>query len=380
MKYKVLHVVLSMETGGLENGIVNLINNADNDRFIVDVLCLREKGALAERISNPNSQVIYDGKQDPSLLTAIKKIYKACKDGQYHIVHSHGFTTMLASYLATKLTGTVVMMNGEHGTLYYSSFKQRLLQKWLFRSMDINLTVSSELKNKIQQEFSLSLDNFKPIINGVDSHVFNPKLSSSIRSELNILNEDIIIGSVGRLVSVKNYPSLIKAFSELYKNNAHTHLVLAGDGPERSALEQLTNKLNLKDRIHFLGSRNDIPNVMNGFDLFVLPSFSEGLSNTLLEAMSCGVPVIASQVGGNPEIVKANVSGVLYPSNDVEALSSILCKLCNSPSEIKKLSKLAREHIVNHYSLKSMVDNYEAVYERQLSEKNIVPSQLHELG
>jgi sugar transferase (PEP-CTERM/EpsH1 system associated) len=380
MKYKILHVVLSMETGGLENGIVNLVNNADNDRFMVDVLCLREKGTLADRIHNPNSQIIFDGNQDPSLLTAIKKIYKACKDGQYHIVHSHGFTTMLASYLATKLTNTAVMMNGEHGTLYYSSFKQRLLQKWLFRSMDINLTVSSELKSKIQQEFSLSLDNFKPIINGVDSHVFNPELSSTIRSELNILNQDIIIGSVGRLVSVKNYPSLIKAFSQVYKNNAHTHLVLAGDGHERSALEQLTDQLNLKDRIHFLGSRDDIPNVMNGFDLFVLPSFSEGLSNTLLEAMSCGVPVIASHVGGNPEIVKTDVSGFLYPSDDVNALAERLSTLCNSPGHIKKLSALARKHIVNNYSLMSMVNNYETVYEQQLSTENVTPSKIHELG
>jgi sugar transferase (PEP-CTERM/EpsH1 system associated) len=380
MKYKILHVVLSMETGGLENGIVNLVNNADNDRFMVDVLCLREKGTLADRIHNPNSQIIFDGNQDPSLLTAIKKIYKACKDGQYHIVHSHGFTTMLASYLATKLTNTAVMMNGEHGTLYYSSFKQRLLQKWLFRSMDINLTVSSELKSKIQQEFSLSLDNFKPIINGVDSHVFKPELSSTIRSELNILDQDIIIGSVGRLVSVKNYPSLIKAFSQVYKNNAHTHLVLAGDGHERSALEQLTDQLNLKNRIHFLGSRDDIPNVMNGFDLFVLPSFSEGLSNTLLEAMSCGVPVIASHVGGNPEIVKTDVSGFLYPSDDVNALAELLSTLCNSPSHIKKLSVLARKHIVNNYSLMSMVNNYETVYEQQLSTKNVTPTKIHELG
>jgi glycosyltransferase involved in cell wall biosynthesis len=185
---------------------------------------------------------------------------------------------------------------------------------------------------------------------------------------------------VGRLVSVKNYPSLIKAFSQVYKNNAHTHLVLAGDGHERSALEQLTDQLNLKNRIHFLGSRDDIPNVMNGFDLFVLPSFSEGLSNTLLEAMSCGVPVIASQVGGNPEIVKTDVSGFLYPSDDVNALAELLSTLCNSPSHIKKLSVLARKHIVNNYSLMSMVNNYETVYEQQLSTKNVTPTKIHELG
>ncbi len=368
MKYKVLHVVLSMETGGLENGIVNLINNADNDNFIVDVLCLREKGTLVQRIQNENSKVIFDGNQNPSLLTAIKKIYKACKDGHYQVVHSHGFTTMFASYLATKLTKTTIIMNGEHGTLYYASFRQRLLQKWLFKSMDINLTVSNELKDKIKKEFNISNGNFKPIINGVDSDTFKPNLCSSIRGELNIMRSDIIIGSVGRLESIKNYPSLIKAFSLALNSNPHIHLVLAGDGSERSNLETLVAQLNITGRVHFLGSRDDIPNVMNSFDLFVLPSFSEGLSNTLLEAMSCGVPVIASHVGGNPEIVKLGVSGFLYPSNDIDALTRILCDICNSQGDIWKLSKSARDHILNHYSLQSMVNNYEDVYKQLLTE------------
>jgi len=380
MKINVLHVVLSMETGGLENGIVNLVNNADNRNFKVDVLCLREKGSLAERITNPNSQVIFDGNHDHSLLAALKKIYKSCVRGQYHIVHTHGFTTMLAGYLATRLSRTPILINGEHGTLYYASLKQRLLQKWLFRAMNLNLTVSKELKDKIQLEFSPSFDNFQPIINGVDSEKFNPKITSTLHSELNIPQRHIIIGSVGRLVGVKNYPSLMNAFAKVGQQNENTHLVLAGDGPERTALELIASKLNLSDRVHFLGKRDDIPNVMNGFDLFVLPSFSEGLSNTLLEAMSCGVPVIASKVGGNPEIVKANVSGFLYPSGDVEALKEILNNLCNSPSDIKKLAALAREHIVNNYSLSSMVNNYENVYKSQLADKNLMPTLTHKPG
>ncbi len=380
MKIKVLHVVLSMETGGLENGIVNLINNADNSCFEVDVLCLRKKGSLADRITNQNSQVIFDGKHDHSLLSAIKKIYKSCVNGQYHIVHTHGFTTMLAGYLATKLSRTPILINGEHGTLYYASIKQRLLQKWLFGAMNLNLTVSKELKNKIQIEFNPSRDNFQPIINGVDSEKFNPKISSTLHSELNIPENHLIIGSVGRLVGVKNYPSLMHAFATISQKNVNTHLVLAGAGPERPALELIASKLNLAGRVHFLGKRDDIPNVMNGYDLFVLPSFSEGLSNTLLEAMSCGVPVIASKVGGNPEIIIPNVSGFLYPSDDIEALAEILNNLCHSPSDIKKLAALSREHIVNNYSLRSMVNNYENAYKIQLADNNLMPTLTHKPG
>jgi len=366
---KVLHIVLSMETGGLENGIVNLINNSDQDKFIVDVLCLREKGKLANRIENTNSQVIFDGNHNPSLLTAIKKIMVACNSGDYDIVHTHGFTTMLSTYIASFFVNRPIIINGEHGTLYYSSFKKRILQKWLFRAMDINLTVSSELKTKILHEFRLSFDNFKPIINGVDSTTFNPKNNSTVRHDLNIPDQDIVIGSVGRLVNVKNYPSLIKAFHHVLENNKNTHLVLAGDGPERKILEKLVTALDINKNVHFLGNRNDIPSVMNCMDLFVLPSFSEGLSNTLLEAMSSGVPVIASDVGGNSEIIKTNISGFLYPSNDVNALSETLLSLCNSPIEIKRISASARKHIVNNFTLQSMVENYEIVYEQLFSTK-----------
>jgi sugar transferase (PEP-CTERM/EpsH1 system associated) len=371
MKYKVLHVVLSMETGGLENGIVNLVNNADHNQFSVDILCLREKGTLAQRIKNPNSQVTFDGNQDPGLFTAIKKIYKACIDGQYHIVHSHGFTTMLASYIATRLARTKIMMNGEHGTLYYSSAKQRILQRFLFKKMDINLTVSRELKRKIHKVFNFSLENFKPIINGVDTDKFNHKLPVSLLEELCLKNDSFIIGSVGRLVAVKNYPSLIKAFAITHNKHPKTHLVIAGEGPERVDLESLITELNIADHVHLLGNRDDVANIMNAIDIFVLPSFSEGLSNTLLEAMSCGTPVIASDVGGNPEIIKTNITGFLYPSNDIQALSHILTDLCEDSSLVETLSKQAREHIVDNYSLQSMVDNYEATYAELILKNNL---------
>ncbi len=373
MKIRILHVVLSMETGGLENGIVNLVNHADTDKFCVDVLCLREKGELADRIDNPASRVIFDGNRDHGLITAIKKIYKACKTGQYHIVHSHGFTTMFASYIAGKLAGTPKMMNGEHGTLYHSSVKHRLIQKYLFRKMEINLTVSNDLKHEIIDNFSLSHDNFRPIINGVDTDKFSAdrQSNSKLRSELGFSPDDIIIGSVGRLVEVKNYKSLISAFEKLSSCHSNVHLVLAGDGPERVNLEEQTLKSGLAKKVHLLGHRDDIPQIMNLLDIFVLPSFSEGLSNTLLEAMSCGTPVVASDVGGNNEIIRENITGFLYQSDNVIGLHSILNTLSSGKDQIRNLSKQSREHILANFSLGSMVDNYEAAYTELLSHYNI---------
>jgi sugar transferase (PEP-CTERM/EpsH1 system associated) len=376
MKTKILHVVLSLETGGLENGIVNLVNKADPEKYIVDVLCLRELGTLAARIINPESKVIFDGNRDHGIRTAIAKIMTTCKKGQYQIIHSHGFTTMLTSYFAGKIMRVPLIINGEHGVLYDETIKQRWLQKFLFSRMNHNLTVSTDLKYDIKKRFNIKKDNFTPIINGVDTVKFsvNKGIGCSIKQQLNLSDDFLLIGSVGRLVEVKNYKSLIDAFSVTVKKHPSIHLVLAGDGTEKEALNKQVTDLNLQGHVHLLGNRDDIPNIMNALDIFVLPSFSEGLSNTLLEAMSCGTPVIASNVGGNSEIVIPDHSGYLYESDNIQQLSELLNRLVSAPDLIKKLSVQARQHILDNYSLQSMVDNYESEYNRLLIQYGILPS------
>lgn len=373
-KIKVLHVVLSMETGGLENGIVNLINHSTQEDYIVDVLCLREKGELADRVTNPLSRVYFDGNTDHSLLTSIKKIISICKSENYDIVHSHGFTTMLASYLAKKVCHFPILINGEHGTLYFDSLRKRLLQTFLFSRVNLNLTVSAELKTKILSLFNISKDNFKPIINGVDTSRFKRNINERItfRNKLGIKDNQIIIGSVGRLVSGKDYKSLIKAFSRIAPNIKNTHLIIAGDGPEYATLSSLICQLGLDSRIHLLGRRDDIPALLNAYDLFVLPSKSEGLSNTLLEAMSSGLPAIACDVGGNPEIVIPQVSGFLYEQGNEIQLSQILTSMCENQAAIDELSISARDHILKHHSLVSMVNNYESTYQDLVRHKSLL--------
>ena len=361
MKIRVLHVVLSMETGGLENGIVNLTNHSDQNDFVVDILCLRERGELADRITNPNSQVLFDENRDSSIMTATKKIYRAAKAGQYHIIHAHGFSTMLATYLANMGLKDVIIINGEHGTLYHDSLKQRILQKFLFSRMDLNLTVSRDLKQKILTLFSVTKDNFKPIINGVDTERFKPRDKNAIRQTLSIPDDAIVIGSVGRLVAVKDFPTLIEAFAKL-DTSSKLHLVLVGDGTERKSLESLVSQKDLTDRVTFTGRRDDVNEVVSCFDLFVLPSLSEGLSNTLLEAMSCGIPVLGSNVGGNPEIIDPDHSGYLFDVGNTEQLRELLQGIINDPEKLQTLSTTTRHHILDNHSLKNMVSNYEDTY------------------
>ncbi len=366
-KIRVLHIVQSLATGGLENGIINLVNHSNPDDFIVDVLCLRDKGELTERINNPNTRIFFDGNHQQSKLTAIKKVYQHCQSHSYDILHSHGYATMLAAYIGGKLASCPTIINGEHGTLYYSSKKEVLIQRFLFNRMQLNLSVSSVLKNEICTLFSVSSERFKTIINGVDTIKFSPnKNQQRLKKQLGIGPDQLIIGSVGRLVPLKNYPSLIRAISLMVKQFPQLMLLLAGDGPEKESLEKLIVKLNLTEHIRLLGQREDIADLMNLYDIFVLPSRCEGLSNTLLEAMSCGTPVLAADVGGNGEIIAEGTSGYLYPTDDSDALAKHLTCLLLNTSLREDLGRQARKHIEDNFSLETMVNNYENTYQELL--------------
>ncbi len=364
MKTRILHIVLSMETGGLENGIVNIINYSNNDKFEMDILCLRAGGELISRITNPSSHVYFDDNDSHSLFNAIKKVYLHCQQYDYDIIHSHGYTTMLAAYVGGTLAKSPCIINGEHGTLYFSSLKKRLLQKFLFKKMRINLTVSESLKEQICQVFSTSSKYFKTIINGVDIDKFTPTaINNDLASELKISPNTVVVGAVGRLVKVKNYDSLLRAMKLVLQNNTKALLIIAGDGPEREKLENLTRQLNIENDVIFLGRKDNIHELMNMFNIFVLPSYYEGLSNTLLEAMACGVPVVASDVGGNKELVNTGSTGYLYPSNDSELLADNLLSLIGDIRKRRQFGKNARHDIEKNYSIQRMVNNYEETYQ-----------------
>ncbi|MBV1911050.1 MAG: glycosyltransferase [Kangiellaceae bacterium] len=365
MVIKILHVVLSLGTGGLENGIVNTINGCDREKFKIDVICLRELGELGERIQNPSSEVLFDSKKSNGLMNAVSAIREANNKNNYNFIHTHGWATMLAGFIAKLLDRSPIIINGEHGTLYFNTFRQRIMQRFLFNRMKINLSVSGALVKEISRRFRVSEKRFIAILNGVDTSRFQPNISNRqrIRSELALDEDILLVGSVGRLVNVKNYPSLIRAYALIHQQYSKSKLLLVGDGPEREALVKLTEQLDLVNNVIFLGRREDIPAVMNALDIFVLPSFREGLSNTILEAMSSGLPAVVSKVGGSPEIVIEGETGHLFEVDDIAYLSSLVLNLFNKPKQLNDMSRRAREHVTKHYSLLSMVEKYQNVYE-----------------
>jgi glycosyltransferase involved in cell wall biosynthesis len=198
--------------------------------------------------------------------------------------------------------------------------------------------------------------------------------SEEIRKELGIEPSAFVVGSVGRLVEVKNYPCLVRAFHLFSKNRPDVRLLLVGEGPERGTIEQMIDEHALQDKVILVGRREDVPALLSAMNVFVLPSFREGLSNTILEAMCAGLPTIASNVGGNPELIVPGIAGELFECDNERELSTYLEQCYSNPQKREQMSIAAREHVERNFTLDSMVEKYENAYLRLMG--NPLPVQV----
>lgn len=228
------------------------------------------------------------------------------------------------------------------------------------------LSVSKYHAQKLARTVGFPVQRITVLPNGVDSDRFQRgnRGRSFVRKA-----DDILIGTVGRLVPVKNQMVLIDAFSKLCNQDFNIKLIIVGDGPLRHQLQTVAKDTGCADRIEFLGRRSDVPEIMRAMDIFVLSSYSEGMSNTILEAMSSGLPVVATAVGGNPELVLNGKTGLLVPTNDPEKLERALCLLIRHEEMRKEMGMRGRERVKKYFSLRGMIDNYEKLYLQCYREK-----------
>jgi glycosyltransferase involved in cell wall biosynthesis len=241
--------------------------------------------------------------------------------------------------------------------------------------------VSAQLKTDLVRHVGMPEGRIEVLYNGVDLGRFRHGGSAAgdaaagipdeatgeraaIHAELGIAPGALVIGSVGRLVPVKNYGLLLRAFAQAGLARRGAHVLLVGEGPERAPLDALARELGIEANVRLAGHRDDVQRLLPAFDVFVLPSVSEGMSNTLLEAMAAGVPAVASEVGGNGEIVRDGIEGILFPSADQEALQAALGRLVDDAATRRAMGAAARERAQSAFDLKVMVGRYERLYER----------------
>jgi sugar transferase (PEP-CTERM/EpsH1 system associated) len=234
--------------------------------------------------------------------------------------------------------------------------------------VDQFVTVSRDLGRWLVEDIGISGHKVMSICNGVDTERFSPGGRQAARAALGIGPESIVIGTVGRLDPVKDHVGLLQAFSQLAAD-PRALLVIVGDGPTRATLAATAAGLGLGGRVRLLGERDDVPAVLTGFDIFVLSSIAEGMSNAILEAMATGLPVVATRVGGNPELVADGSSGFLVEPGSPAALADALRRYLGDPGLLARHGRAARELAQAEFSLERMVGEYGQLYGRLLARR-----------
>jgi sugar transferase (PEP-CTERM/EpsH1 system associated) len=298
-------------------------------------------------------------------LRAMARLARLFRRLRPDIVHSRNWGAFDA-VLAARLAGIRAVVHGEHGREASDplglNVRRNRIRRALGPLVSRFVTVSFDLRGWLVGTVGIPAGKVLTIHNGVDPARFGDGDSTEARRTLGLPVDATVIGTVGRLDPVKDQVGLLAAFAAFPDSPSGPRLAIVGEGPCRQALEGEIARLRLTGRAHLCGERRDIPSVLKAFDVFALPSRAEGISNTILEAMATGLPVVATDVGGNPELVEPDVTGRLVPAADPAALEGALRSYVSDPYLRAQHGKAGRERVLQHFSLERMAQAHTDLY------------------
>ncbi|MES1981078.1 MAG: TIGR03088 family PEP-CTERM/XrtA system glycosyltransferase [Pseudomonadota bacterium] len=376
----IVHVIHRLGVGGLENGMVNLINHMPPERYRHAIVCLQGYTDFRKRLRRDDVD-IYDMEKragnDVGLYLRMYRIFRRLRPA---IVHTRNLSA-LESQVVAALAGVPGRVHGEHGRdiydLYGKNWKYNLLRKMVRPLVGHYIAVSKDLQGWLIDTIGAAPARTSQIYNGVDNIRFNiadTALPLSAPPEF-FGPENIVFGSVGRMAPVKDYPTLVRAFLKLLELaptlRDRLRLLIVGEGESRAECEALLRQHGAEQLAWFPGERADIPAMMAAMDIFVLPSLGEGISNTILEAMASGLPVIATEVGGNLELVQAGATGFLAAPAAPDQMADLMLRYATSPELRRSHGINARNIIDRQFSMDAMTQGYLSVYDRLLNNKEI---------
>lgn len=364
-RLRILHVISYMGRGGAEMGILKLIAGLGVE-FEHRICTTRGFDTDFVRSSFSEEKMYVAGSPDLKLQFPLFRLARIMRQYRPHIVHTRNWGAIEA-VAAAKLAGVPVVIHSEHG-YEVDMFAGLPLRRRIFRRAacamaDAVFAVTRELRDFHARQAWIRPERMGVMYNGVDTQRFAPCEESRIamRKELGLPEKSFVVGAVGRLVPIKDHQTLLKAAALLSSSGIDVRVLLVGSGPERARLQGLATDA-LEGRVCFAGDSSQVPEMLNAMDVFVLPSLGEGMSNTLLEAMACGLPVLATNVGGNPEIIENNVHGRLFTPGDAAWLAAQLNLLAQDPALIHQLGTAARNRAIESFSLSRMLESYRCFY------------------
>ncbi len=362
-KYKILHIVSSLESGGTEKWLVKLIKHWDNTRFEASVISFKD-GVLRSELLNLGIEPIIVEKPKGHHLRFIRKLYTEFKRLKPDIIHCRNSEPVIIyGGIACKIAHLplVVSIHGHNHFIKRKPVEFRIICWILNRSSKI-IAVSKSIKESLINQGKIHPDKIDVIHNGIDIKQIKYTQKDNKKREFNLNGSEIILGCVGNLRSVKGHRYLIQSMPMILKSAPDVRLMMVGDGPLRNELETLAGELKVKDKITFLGYRSDIYEIMPIFDIFILPSLSEGLCNAVIEAMAAKLPVIATNTGGNPELVEDGKTGILIPPRSPENIANAVLELVNDANKRNDMGESGFNKVKNEFQLNRTIKKYEDAY------------------
>ncbi|WP_405234333.1 TIGR03088 family PEP-CTERM/XrtA system glycosyltransferase [Lentisalinibacter salinarum] len=366
---QIVHIIYRLDFGGMENGLVNLINGLPADRFRHAILCLTEATDFRQRIRSDNVEIIECRKPPGNHLPTYWRIFRELRRLRPDIVHTRNLGTLDLNWVAL-LAGCRHRIHGEHGWSPEDprglSRKNRLLRRLCNPAVGRYVAVSQDIARWLVDVIGIAASKVETIHNGVQIERFTPPDDCSGKAAEDTGNDGtLVFGTVGRQEPIKGLDVFLYALADLLEERAgygqRIRVVMAGDGPDHQALRRLRNKLGL-GMVELPGATTDVPKLLRELDFFVQPSLNEGISNTVLEAMASGLATIATNVGGNPELIRDGEEGQLIRPNDRRALRDALARYLEDRDLRQRQGRAARRRAESEFSLAAMIDNYQNLY------------------
>lgn len=367
---KILHLTYDMRIGGTEMVIKNIIEGCDNKSFQMSIYCIEPTlGPWGQELKDRGLIVSSYARREGFDFTLIRTLRAYIRDNNIDIIHCHQYTPWVYGALASLMLNTKVIFT-EHGRFYpdSTSWKRRLVNPILSILTDrITVIAKATRQSLVEYEF-LREEHIKVVYNGIKEVNVDKSRYALLKDSMDMPINGHVIGTIARLDPIKNQTMLLRSFALVLKKIKNVTLLIIGDGEERERLEELAKELGVKEQVIFTGYKPNPYEYLKLMKLFLLPSFSEGTSMTLLESLSLGIPCVVTNVGGNPEIIEHNFTGLVTPTDEHEKFASAIIELLSNEELCFQFSMNAKNTFQSRFTQQIMQKQYSAIYQ-QLAEK-----------
>jgi len=371
---RVLHVVHTFQTGGAERVVLDLTRRGTPsvENYVCSLCDAHDLASQLDR-SRVGFACLHKAEgNDPRVIGGLTKLIAQEK---IDVVHAQGWGTFIESLVATKLSvrrrpAFIFAFHGKsmEDLVRAIPLRQRMAQRVAHWFTDACVAPARQMADDYARTIGIRRDRIEVIYNGIDLTRFAREARDQTRAALGLDARDFVVGFVGRLDPVKDVRGLVEVFSRvrqsLSSGRTRARLLVVGEGPERQAAESLASEKGLGESVLFTGRRRDVPQCMAAMDVYLQPSYFEGHSIAILEAMASRLPVVSTLVGGTPEIISNGHTGFLFGPGDYEQMAAAVMRLCQQPTLAAAVGRAGFERVAQHFSAEVMVRRYEDLYHR----------------